>query len=284
MWALKDTWKTTLTISNHKTFADQPCQEEWISAVLYTAWGYRPAVHLPSENSQDAGGGGKPLGSTSSGGVEGLPLPHNAYSLKDFMQSLMSLWRAHKGSSHPAWCACTAHANGKQTQRDSLFVRRYFFQADVQIFTTWVQSHDVLHLYFPKACRDTLGAPRWSHYCQSASALSLAARMVLKIYITVMGLEQIWLENIITFPRGLHTVIHKHTAKLLILKKYIFHHWKKFLLHLTDTSSHIVCKVIDKWSFETEPFHTVWGNSLSSDSRDICIHYRLCLDSSLETK
>lgn len=219
MWALKNTWKITLTISNHKNFAGQPCQEEWVFAVLHTAWGYRPAVHLPSENSQDAGGGGKPLGSSSNGGVEGLPLPQYVLSPKDFMQSFMSLWGAHKGSSHSAWCACTAHANGKQTQTNSLFVHRFFFQADVQIFTTWVQSCDVVCLYIPKAFRDTLEAPQWSHYCQSASGLSLAARMVLKIYITVMGHEQIWLENIITFPKGLHTVIQNRMGKLLIKKK-----------------------------------------------------------------
>lgn len=148
--------------------------------------------------------------------MEGLPLPQHVHSLKDFMQSLTSLWRAHEGSSHPARCACAAHANGEQTQINLLFVHRFFFQADVHIFTTWVQSRDVLHLYFLKACRDTLEAPRWSHYCQSASALSLAAKMILKIYITVMGHEQIWLENIITFPKGLHTVIQKRMAKLLI--------------------------------------------------------------------
>lgn len=146
---------------------------------------------------------------------------------------LKTLWKAlwayeRQRQQSPAWCACTARANGKQIQINSLFVHRFFFQADVQIFTTWVQSRDVLHLYFLKACRDTLEAPQWFHYCQSASALSLAARKVLKIYITVMGHEQIWLENIITFPKGLHTVIQKRMAKLLIKKKNIFHPWKNF--------------------------------------------------------
>lgn len=117
-------------------------------------------------------------------------------------------------------CMCSSCQQKANT--NSLFFRRiffFFFEADVQIFTTWVQSRDVLHLHFLKACRDTLEAPRWSHYCQSASALSLAARMILKIYITVMGHEQIWLENIITFTKGLHTVIQKRMAKLLIKKK-----------------------------------------------------------------
>lgn len=45
---------------------------------------------LPSENSQDAGGGGKPLGS-SNGGMEVLPVPHYIHTLKGFMQSLTSL-------------------------------------------------------------------------------------------------------------------------------------------------------------------------------------------------
>lgn len=63
VWALKNTLKITLTISNHKTLPDQPCQEEWIFAVLYTAWGYRPAaVHLPSDNFQDAVRGGNARG------------------------------------------------------------------------------------------------------------------------------------------------------------------------------------------------------------------------------
>lgn len=145
-----------------------------------------------------------------------------APSLSVCPQSLCKALWAYEGHSKAAVTHHGVHVQIMPTgsrQINSLLVPRFFFQADVQIFPTWVQSHDVLHLYFLKACRDTLEAPQWSHYCQSASALSLAARMVLKIHITVMGHEQIWLENIITFPKALHAVIQKCTAKLLIKKK-----------------------------------------------------------------
>lgn len=139
------------------------------------------------------------------------------------LQNLCKALRAYEGHPKAAVTQQGVHVQlmltGKQTQINSLLVCRFFFQADVQIFPTWVQSHDVLHLYFLKACRDELEAPQWSHYCQSESALSLAARMVLKIYITVMGHEQIWLENIITFPKGLHTVIQECIAVTNLKKK-----------------------------------------------------------------
>lgn len=200
VWALKSTLNITWTISNHKTCTDQPCQEEYLLLLtlpedsgLLCICQVRTLRMLKKEGNTWGAAVVVWKGSLS-------------HTLEDFLQSFMSSWRALQGSSH---CACTAQIN-------SFFVHRFFFQADVQIFPTWVQSHDVLHQDFLKACRDPLEAPQWSHYCHSASVSSLAARMVLKIYITVMGHEQIWLENIITFPKGLHTVIQKCMAKLFL--------------------------------------------------------------------